>query len=45
MDVGFERFVWDDWNILHIAKHDVSPAEVDPARAAGLILFRESYKG
>lgn len=45
MDVSFERFVWDEWNILHIAKHDVSPEEVESARAAGLILFRESYKG
>lgn len=45
MDVSFDRFVWDEWNIPHIARHGVSPEEVESARVAGPILFRESYKG
>lgn len=26
-----ERFSWDDWNMEHIKKHDVSKAEVEQA--------------
>ena len=24
-----KRLIWDDWNVAHIAKHDVIPDEVD----------------
>jgi hypothetical protein len=24
-----KRLIWDDWNVEHIARHDVSPEEVE----------------
>lgn len=34
---------WDDWNLTHIAKHPVTPAEVEEA-IAGDAIARASYK-
>lgn len=38
------RLVWDDWNVEHIARHDVSPEEVEEVchREA---LVHETYGG
>src|SRR5579864_979402 len=24
-----KKLIWDDWNVAHIAKHDISPMEVE----------------
>ncbi|MDQ3655170.1 MAG: BrnT family toxin [Chloroflexota bacterium] len=34
---------WDDWNRDHIAKHDVSPEEVEEMLATAPV-FRRTYK-
>jgi uncharacterized DUF497 family protein len=34
--------IWDDWNTAHIARHDVTPAEVE-AVCAGKHIVRKSY--
>jgi len=37
--------VWDDWNVPHIARHEVTPEEVEAACQAEPVLYRRSYKG
>lgn len=27
--IHVRRLIWDDWNVAHIARHDVTPAEVE----------------
>lgn len=27
--ITIRRLIWDDWNIAHIARHDVTPDEVE----------------
>jgi hypothetical protein len=27
--IHIRRLIWDDWNIAHIARHEVSPDEVE----------------
>lgn len=29
LDIDIEELVWDEWNIGHIARHDVVPTEVE----------------
>jgi len=36
--------IWDDWNVPHIARHDVTPEEVEAACKANPMPYRESYK-
>jgi uncharacterized DUF497 family protein len=38
-----ERLVWDDWNLDHIAKHDVLPQEAEDV-IAGEPTVDETYK-
>lgn len=38
------RLIWNPWNTAHIARHDVTPAEVDELCKAGP-LVQEAYKG
>jgi len=39
-----EHLVWDDWNRDHIAKHNVTPAEVEQVIDNEYVLF-PSYSG
>lgn len=45
MFVDVRRLVWDDWNVPHIARHDVTPDEVEAACQAQPVFFKQSYKG
>ncbi len=38
------HLVWDEWNISHIARHGVTPEEVEDACRAEFVHFRETYK-
>lgn len=38
------RIVWDEWNVAHIARHGVTPDEVE-AVCHGEFIHRESYGG
>jgi hypothetical protein len=38
------KLVWDTWNIEHIARHDVTPEEVEEA-CNGNYSIRETYGG
>ncbi len=42
---GERRLVWDDWNLPHIVRHDVTPDEVEAACHAQPVFFKQSYKG
>jgi uncharacterized DUF497 family protein len=37
------RLIWDSWNVTHIARHRVTPEEVEEV-CYGDPVFRESYK-
>jgi uncharacterized protein len=39
-----EHLVWDDWNREHIARHDVTPEEVEQVISNEYVFF-PSYKG
>ncbi|MDQ3540594.1 MAG: BrnT family toxin [Chloroflexota bacterium] len=41
---GLRRLIWDHWNIAHIARHGVTPEEVEAACHAEPVLYKESYK-
>ncbi len=36
--------IWDDWNVPHISRHDVTPDEVEAACHAEPVLYRYSDK-
>jgi uncharacterized DUF497 family protein len=37
--IHIKELVWDDWNVAHIARHDVIPAEVEEVcQTRGLVL-------
>jgi uncharacterized DUF497 family protein len=38
------RLIWDSWNIAHIARHDVTPDEVEEA-CHGDYMTSQTYKG
>mgnify|MGYP003395305021 CR=1 FL=1 len=38
------RIIWDDWNVAHIARHDVVPEEVEQV-CHGKCAVSETYKG
>jgi uncharacterized protein len=42
--VDVQRLVWDDWNIAHIARHDVVPEEVEDVCDATPAVF-QTYQG
>lgn len=41
---GLRLLVWDDWNIAHIARHGVTPEEVEAVFHAEPVLWKQSYK-
>jgi len=42
--IEIRRLLWDDWNVAHIARHDVTPEEVEEV-CQGDPLARQSYAG
>ena len=38
-----KSLIWDDWNVAHIAQHDVLPNEVEEV-CAGNRIEREAYR-
>lgn len=38
------HLIWDTWNVVHIARHEVTPEEVEEV-CHGRPVFRDSYKG
>lgn len=44
MSVVIKKLIWDEWNIAHIARHDVLPEEVEEVFRKTYIAY-ESYDG
>lgn len=42
--VTVNRLIWDDWNIAHIALHQVTPADVEQV-CQGDFMAKQSYGG
>lgn len=42
--VSINRLIWDPWNVGHIARHEVTPAEVEQVCTSAFIA-RQSYAG
>ena len=42
--IELRHLIWDDWNAAHIARHGVTPDEVEAACQASPVVYRESYK-
>lgn len=42
--VHIKRLIWDEWNVAHIARHDVTPDEVEQM-ARGDVLVQTGKKG
>lgn len=42
--IDLRHLVWDDWNVPHLARHGVTPEEVEAACHAEPVLYRRSYK-
>ncbi|MEO8611646.1 MAG: BrnT family toxin [Chloroflexota bacterium] len=38
------RLIWDDWNVAHIAKHNVTPAEVEEL-IQDMYVIKEAHSG
>ncbi len=38
------RLLWDPWNVAHVARHDVTPEEVEQA-CHGPVIVEEGYEG
>jgi hypothetical protein len=38
--IVIRRLIWDDWNISHIARHQVTPAEVEAACHSNFVILR-----
>lgn len=41
--LDIESLTWDDWNLVHITKHEVSPEEVEDVVFGAAIVF-PTYK-
>ncbi len=44
MTIRIKRLIWDEWNVGHIARHNVLPDEVEEV-CAGTFSSYESYGG
>ena len=42
--IVIRRLIWDSWNITHIARHDVTPDEVEDV-CHGEFMTSQTYKG
>ena len=41
---AIRRLIWDDWNVAHIARHGVTPEDVEEV-CQGSYLVRQTYEG
>lgn len=41
--ISIDKLIWNDWNIVHIAKHNVTPDEVEQVCHSKYVTF-ETYK-
>ena len=41
--LGIASLAWDDWNLVHITKHEVSPDEVEEVVFSAAVVF-PTYK-
>jgi uncharacterized protein len=42
--ITIRHLIWDDWNIAHIARHEVTPEDVEEV-CRGDYLVRQTYQG
>lgn len=42
--IVIQHLIWDEWNVPHIARHDVTPEEVEAACQGEPVLYKKSYK-
>lgn len=42
--IVIKKLIWDEWNVTHIAEHDVAPSEVEEV-CQGTVKAYESYDG
>jgi hypothetical protein len=42
--IVIRKLIWDSWNIAHIARHDVTPDEVEDV-CHGNYITSQTYKG
>jgi uncharacterized DUF497 family protein len=42
--LSVQRLDWDEWNVAHIARHEVRPEEVEQV-CQGVPMTSETYKG
>lgn len=42
--ITVRRLTWDDWNVAHIARHGVTPEDVEEV-CQGDYLVRQTYQG
>ena len=42
--IEIKKLIWNEWNVFHIVKHQVTPVEVEEASHSVLGVFK-SYKG
>ncbi len=43
-EIRIHRLRWNDWNVTHIARHDVEPGEVEQV-CHGSFIASQTYKG
>ena len=41
--IAIRRLVWDDWNVAHIARHGVTPEDMEEV-CQGSYLVRQTYQ-
>jgi hypothetical protein len=45
VEITITQLIWDDWNIEHIARHDVTPEEVERSLSDPDALFLKAKEG
>ncbi|GAC1389574.1 MAG: hypothetical protein NVS4B11_07490 [Ktedonobacteraceae bacterium] len=43
-EIRIRSLIWNDWNVAHIARHDVEPEEVEQV-CHGNFIASQTYKG
>ena len=43
-EIRIQKLIWDDWNVEHIARHDVEPEEAEQV-CPGSFIASQTYKG
>jgi uncharacterized DUF497 family protein len=45
VEIIIRQLIWDDWNIEHIARHDVTPEEVEQSLQDEHVVFLKAKLG